>query len=96
MYMAFTDQERQKIFDALREKGVSSKCPACGHNTLFLTEFISWLPVKTVVGEDERELSMEGGLPAIVIACDNCGYIMTFHLSGLGLWDDFIKQKQER
>ena len=65
-----------QVVAALKSKGVNRGCPRCGH-----VKF-------SVVGETYISLQdnpagfVVGGpsIPAVVVACDNCGYI-THHAS---------------
>jgi len=71
------DQARlDQVVQALQRKGVNKPCPRCGHLKF------------SVVGETQIPLQQNpnmlviGGpsIPAVIVACDNCGYI-THHAS---------------
>jgi hypothetical protein len=76
------DQKRlDDIVNALTEKGVNRPCSRCGN------------PRFSVVGEtlislqDDPSVFSIGGpsVPAVVVACDKCGYITQHAIAPLGL-----------
>ena len=72
-----------QVVQALQKKGVNKPCSRCGHLRF------------SVVGETQITLQENpaafviGGpsIPAVIVACDNCGYITQHASVPLGLAD---------
>lgn len=70
-----------QVVQALQRKGVNKPCPRCGHIKF------------SVVGETQVLLQENPGafviggpsIPAVIVACDNCGYITQHASVPLGL-----------
>lgn len=91
--MPFTAEEREKILEALRQKGVPEQCPVCKQGKLWVSNYIAFVPVREKhvgVGRAELDMVPVGDLPCIVVVCSNCGNTLMFSLSELGLWDEFV------
>ncbi len=52
--MPFGAEERKRIWDALRQKGVPEKCPICEQGELLVSNCIAFVPAERigVVGRD--------------------------------------------
>ncbi len=94
--MPFTEEERQRIREALKERGVPGICPVCQKGELWVSDYIAFVPVREKhaevrgAGTIVEGLFPVGDLPCVVVVCAECGNTMLFHLSGLGLWDELV------
>ncbi len=92
--MPFTAEEREKIWHALRQKGVPEECQVCKQGKIWVSNYIAFIPVRekhvNAGGGVEFDLFPVGDLPCIVVVCPNCGNTMMFSLSALGLWDELV------
>ncbi len=92
--MPFTTEEREKILEALKQKGVPEQCPVCKQGELRVSNYIAFVPVRErhveVGGNAELDMVPVGDLPCIIVVCLNCGNTLMFSLSRLGLWDEFV------
>jgi hypothetical protein len=83
-----TQTTQEAIIEALKRVGADSPCPRCG-NTSF-----------ALLGEYDFILSKQGGIvdlpignrrsqgrmvPAVLVGCEQCGYLSTHGLGALGL-----------
>lgn len=91
--MPFKDEERRRIWEALRQKGIPEQCPVCKQGELWLSNYIAFVPVREKhagVGNAEIDLLPVGDLPCVLVVCPNCGNTLMFNLSALGLWDELV------
>lgn len=88
--MPFTDEMKQKIAEALTQKGVKSKCPVCQSEGLAIADLMGISLVQDIHGEP---MSGGGGMPCAVVLCENCGYVLHFHLAALGLWNEIVGRR---
>ena len=92
--MAFTEAQRNKILEALRQSqqrvrerggGAPAGCPWCGNRNFNLNPTgIVYL----VLQENPGTIPLSGpSMPCIVILCDNCGHTQLINTLVLGLSD---------
>jgi len=93
--MPFTTDQRQKISEVLREKGVPEKCPLCGQGEFRLPDSIAFIHVfepsrtmETLGGQVEFSWFPAGSMPCIILICNNCGNTHLLNLKMSGLWDE--------
>ena len=80
-----------KLSDAIRffeSKGVSRKCPSCGHETCDLVDeggadMHFALPGFKFGGYDISHANMLG---LFVLTCADCGFVRLFHRSVIAAW----------
>ena len=79
-----TPQQRI-IEDRIKKCGILNRaCPAC--NTM-----ANWTLENKLVGlrfikaENKQINQLNSGLPAVVLRCDGCGYLMAFHAQTVGI-----------
>ena len=79
----FTEAERQRIINALTERGATRPCSRCGNPRFALLDgYFSEL-----LG-DGLNFNFGGPVvPSVVLACEKCGYIVQHALGVLGLLD---------
>jgi len=70
--MPFSDEERNKILEALKKKKVPRKCPACEGTEWTLGEQYTPLALN-----DMSAGLVVGGptIPTVALVCKNCGYV---------------------
>ena len=76
------DQNRlNQCIQALNSKGVKNPCPRCGnHKFSILGESL------ISIQSDPGVISLGGpGVPTIIVACENCGYVTQHAQAPLGL-----------
>lgn len=82
-----SQEERNRIAEILTErtKGV---CPMCGHNTWFVVDGYSRVPMhKVLIGQP-----LGGpGIPTIAAVCKTCGFIAEYAAGILGLMPEQTK-----
>jgi len=77
-----TQEQKQKILQALNGKNVNGPCPRCGNNNFILAEgyFNHFMQV------DLTNVSLGGpSIPTIATVCSNCGFISEHALGVLGI-----------
>lgn len=80
--MALSQQQKQKIADALTKAGVSQPCTRCGnHNHQVLDGYVA-LSTQDNIGD-----VVLGGtnVPCAAVACSRCGAVTLHALGALGL-----------
>lgn len=71
--------DRDQIEKKLREFGAANKCPISGHaEWTIVEEFVSVVPW-------EDGFKFGGTYPAVMLACNGCGYMALFSAIVLGL-----------
>ena len=70
--MPFSDEERNKILEALRQKRTRQECPACGQREWVLGDHYTPLAL-----HDMSAAIVVGGpqIPTVAVVCKNCGYV---------------------
>lgn len=80
--MSMTEEQRDRIVVALKERGVERPCEACGNSNFSLVEEVAQLMLSSRPG-----LLTPQGIPAAVLACTRCGNLRFHALGVLGLID---------
>ncbi len=78
---------RQLIIDALKGKGVDRGCPRCGH-LHFSVVAETLIPIQSdpdAVGTGDLS-----SVPAVIVACSNCGFLTQHALGALGLFPEEV------
>lgn len=81
--MAFTEEERQEIEKAIREKAPGlGRCALCEHGHWNLQDGF----VTQVLQDGPKSLKLGGpAIPSIVVICSNCGNTYLLNVIALGL-----------
>lgn len=77
----------KRIVEELTKRGATNPCPRCGHGHF------------EMVAETNYQLSRSGGgtadtfvvVPAVMIACANCGYISSHALASLDMMPEVVR-----
>jgi predicted nucleic-acid-binding Zn-ribbon protein len=78
-----TEDDKKKIVDKLKEKGVRTTCPMCNNNKFVLADGYFSHPIQ---GNIQSGLVIGGpAIPTIAIICTNCGFTSEHALGALGL-----------
>ena len=71
--------DAQQVEEKLREFGFTTKCPVSGHSSWTLVDdFV------TVV-QWNKQIVFKNTYPAVMLACNECGYMALFSAIKLGL-----------
>ena len=70
--------DKSKVVDALSDRGASVVCVSCGKNDWIFLDNAGLLP------EWSNKFPL-AGVPIVVLACKNCGYVRTHSLAVLNL-----------
>ena len=74
----------ESVKEKLREFGFANKCPMSGHTEWSLaSEFVTVVPYK----DKEKNIIFNPAFPAVMLACNGCGYMALFSAIILGLVD---------
>jgi hypothetical protein len=85
-----TDQTRlNALGDALQKKGATKPCSRCGH-THFSVVDETLLALQPLSGDF---VIGGGGVPAVMVACNNCGNIWHHALAPLAMLPEHLKEK---
>ncbi|MBD07150.1 MAG: hypothetical protein MK009_07300 [Gammaproteobacteria bacterium] len=77
--------EKDDIIQKLIEKGVNSPCPRCSNDAFTLVDgYFN----QTIQDSVSGFLVGGTGIPSIVTACTNCGFLSQYALGALGLLPD--------
>jgi predicted RNA-binding Zn-ribbon protein involved in translation (DUF1610 family) len=77
-----TSEQKQKVVDTLKEKGVTLTCPMCGNKDFVLIDGYFNNPLQSPFGP----YTIGGpSVPSAALACSNCGFISQHALGMLGL-----------
>lgn len=77
-----TQQQMQKIADALKAKGATNPCARCGRSNFEVIGAYFF----NGMHDDLNNITIGGtGLPTAVTACQNCGHLAQHALISLGL-----------
>ena len=76
------EDEKQRIIQALEERGAKLPCPRCGNQQFTLVDGYFNQTVQT-----ELKGMVIGGpsVPSVVVVCTRCGYMSQHALGALGL-----------
>jgi hypothetical protein len=80
-YKGISADDKHRIIAALKERGAGS-CPRCRNSQWTVSEF-SRIEVQATM---ERNTAARTTIPAIMIVCENCGFISQHALQPLGVW----------
>ena len=80
-YKGISADDKHRIIAALKERGAGS-CPRCRNSQWTVSEF-SRIEVQATM---ERNTAERTTIPAIMIVCENCGFISQHALQPLGVW----------
>ena len=85
--MALTSDQRRQIVDRLRELGATLPCPRCTTTSFSLVSELAIVPVHPQADES----TVEGlALPAVLLMCNQCGFLSYHALTKLGLAEELI------
>jgi len=77
-----TEERKQKIIQALKERGVDRPCPRCGNANFTLVDGY----FNQVLQTDLAQITLAGPtVPSIAVVCTRCGFISQHALGTLGL-----------
>ena len=80
--VSYRKVNKSLIEEKLHEFGVTNKCPVSGHNLWSIAdEFVSVVPWS---GKN-RNFLFNNTYPAVILACNGCGYMALFSAIVLGL-----------
>lgn len=96
--VAFTKEQEAAVLAVVRQK--LAACPVCHHRKLTLSGELYYFPIMSV-RNDVLLMEVSGGMPAICLICQTCGYIIPLHALTLGLNDilgftDTLLQKAKK
>jgi len=82
MNQQLTSEQKEKIIETLKQKGVNQGCPMCGNKNFVLIDGY----FNNHLQGDLSSYSLGGpSVPSIATACSNCGFISQHALGILGL-----------
>jgi len=75
-------EEKERILQALEDRGVKLPCPRCGNSSFTLLDGYFNQTIQT-----DLKGTVIGGpsVPSVVAICDRCGYLSQHALGALGL-----------
>jgi len=81
-----SESEKQRIAGALSQRRANRPCPRCGNEHFSLLDGYSI----QVLQQDFKSIVIGGGpiVPAVGVACNNCGFIAFHALGALDLLPD--------
>jgi hypothetical protein len=80
-YKGISADDKHRIIAALKMRGAGS-CPRCRDSQWTVSEF-SRIEVQATMDRNTAEGTT---IPAIMIVCENCGFIAQHALQPLGVW----------
>ena len=80
-YKGISADDKHRIIAALKARGAGS-CPRCRDSQWTVSEY-SRIDVQATMDRDTPERTT---IPAIMIVCENCGFIAQHALQPLGVW----------
>jgi hypothetical protein len=80
-YKGISADDKHKIIAALKARGAGS-CPRCSDSQWTVSEY-SRIEVQATMDRNTAERTT---IPAIMIVCENCGFIAQHALQPLGIW----------
>jgi hypothetical protein len=85
------DQSRiSELALAMSSKGANKPCNRCGHTHFSILDE-TLLTIQPLTG---GFVVGGGGVPAVMVVCNNCGNLWHHALGALGMIPDAIKQKE--
>ena len=77
--------DKDQVIKIFKEKKVGLPCHRCGSQTFSILDEYTKVPIQEDMDKIQNTLLGGPSVPAIIVACNNCGAI-TFHaLGALGL-----------
>ena len=81
--MSHSKLNAEQVEEKLREFGFTTKCPVSGHSSWTLVdEFVTVVP-----WSKKRGFVFNNTIPAVMLACNECGYMALFSAVKLGIVD---------
>jgi hypothetical protein len=80
-YKGISADDKHRIIAALKERGAGS-CPRCRDSQWTVSEY-SRIEVQATM---DRDTSVRNTITAVMIVCENCGFISQHALQPLGVW----------
>ncbi len=80
-YKGISADDKHRIVAALKTRGAGS-CPRCQNSQWTVSEY-SRLEGQATMARNSAETTI---IPAIMIVCENCGFISQHALQPLGIW----------
>jgi hypothetical protein len=80
-YKGISADEKHTIIAALKARGAGS-CPRCNDSQWTVSEY-SRLEVQATMDRNSADGTT---IPAVMIICENCGFISQHALQPLGIW----------
>jgi hypothetical protein len=87
---------KNKVINALTNKGVAKKCPMCNLIGFHVHEDRMAPRLVHDVNEAAQPLlNSQRALPVAVLTCNNCGFVAQFSLKTIGLLDTFTQERSD-
>lgn len=81
-----TAEEKNKIIELFKSRGVKNLCPMCGNNNFIIADAY----LNNTLQDNFKNISIGGpSIPTIPIFCSNCGFTSQHALGILGLLSEF-------
>ncbi len=80
-YKGISASDKHRIVAALKARGAGA-CPRCSNSQWTVSEY-SRIEVQATIARDTAERTT---IPAVMIVCENCGFISQHALQPLGIW----------
>ena len=80
-YKGMSADDKHRIVAALKTRGAGS-CPRCQNSQWTVSEY-SRIEVQATIARNSAEGTT---IPAVMIVCENCGFISQHALQPLGIW----------
>src|ERR1700686_648026 len=80
-YKGISTDDKHKIIAALKARGAGS-CPRCRDSQWTVSEY-SRIEVQATM---DRDTAVRNSITAVMIVCENCGFISQHALQPLGVW----------
>ena len=84
-YKGISTSDKHRIVSALKARGAGA-CPRCSNSQWTVSEY-SRIDVQATIARDTAERST---IPAVMIVCENCGFISQHALQPLGIWPSSV------
>ena len=82
MNQLLTQEEKQKIIETLKQRGVNASCPMCGNKNFIIADGY----FNQTMQKDFQNIALGGpAIPTIATVCSNCGFVSQHALGVLGL-----------
>jgi hypothetical protein len=82
---SFTAEQKNKIIQALQQRGAILPCSRCGQNNFGLHDAF----VSNVLGDGKNLVLGGPAIPSVLVVCANCGAIYQHAVGTLGLFEEF-------